>query len=43
MESQKEKMDKLQEQLHKQIEDTYKQVWCDLLHARVQQSPPDSD
>ncbi len=43
MESQKEKMDKLQEQLHKQIEDTYKQVWCDLLHARVQQSPPDFD
>lgn len=43
MESQKEKKDKFQEQLHKQIEDTYKQVWCDLLYARVQQSPPDFD
>ena len=41
MESQKEKMKKFEEQLHKQIEDTYRQVWCDLLHDRVKQTPPD--
>ena len=43
MESREEKMKKIQEQLHKQIEYTYKQVWCDLLHDRVKQTPPDFD
>ena len=43
MESQKEKMNKFQEQLHKQIEDTYRQVWADLLHDKVKQTPPDYD
>ena len=43
MESQKEKMEKFEKQLRKQIEDTYKQVWCDLLHDKVKQTPPDYD
>ena len=43
MESQKEKMEKFEQQLRKQIEDTYKQVWCDLLHDKVKQTPPDYD
>ena len=43
MESQKEKLDKFEQQLRKQIEYTYKQVWCDLLYDRVKQSPPDFD
>ena len=43
MESQKEKTEKIQKQLHKQIEDTYKQVWGDLLHDKVKQTPPDYD
>ena len=36
-------MAKFEKQLHKQIEDTYKQVWCDLLHNKVKQTPPDYD
>lgn len=43
MESQKDKKDKIQKQLHKQIEDTYKQAWYDLLHDKVKQTPPDYD
>jgi len=43
MESREEKMQKFEQQLRKQIEDTYKQVWCDLLHDKVKQTPPDYD
>ena len=43
MESREEKMAKFEKQLHKQIEDTYKQVWSDLLHDKVKQTPPDYD
>ena len=43
MESQKEKVEQLEKQLHKQIEDTYKQAWSDILHDKVKQTPPDYD
>ena len=39
----KEKIKKFEEQLHKQIEETYKLAWYDLLQQKVKQTPPDYD